>query len=128
MDRATPQQIYYIYLIEISSAFATTIAVFLHTLKFRKIIGPRTSFIVYAASYLSTFYSYYFIGEIFLASLDLALLALGGLLINFYSRNWQIGYQVIVFALLISARYEVLPLFVQGVLPLTTGQIPIWSK
>jgi len=61
LDRATPKQIYHIYLMEISSAFATTIAVFLHTLKFRKMIGPRTSFFIYFAAYMSTFLSYYFI-------------------------------------------------------------------
>ncbi|CAF4405499.1 unnamed protein product, partial [Rotaria magnacalcarata] len=57
-DRANPQQIEYIYLLLVFSAFATTISVFLHTLKFKGYIGPRTSYIIYMMSYLSTFYSF----------------------------------------------------------------------
>lgn len=47
MDRISDTQIKHIYMMLISSAFATTIAVFLHTLKFRKMIGPRLSFMIY---------------------------------------------------------------------------------
>jgi hypothetical protein len=39
---------------------------------------------------LSTFYSYFWIFEIFWHSLDLTLITLGGVLINFKSRRWQV--------------------------------------
>jgi radical SAM superfamily enzyme len=106
---------------EISAAFATTIALFLHTLKFRKMIGPRTSFMIYFFSYMSTFISYYFIMDIFAANADLCLIAFGGLLINFKSRNWQTAYQVLVFGLLVGARFDVLPEAIKNVLPLPVG-------
>jgi hypothetical protein len=93
----------------ISSGFATTIAVFLHTLKFRKMIGPRTSFIIYAASYLSTFYSYFYIYDIFGKNMDLTLLVLGGVILNFTHLRYQIAYQVGVFSLLMYTRYGMLP-------------------
>ena len=43
MDRISPTQIRHIYLMLIWSAAATTISMFLHTLKFKKYIGPKTS-------------------------------------------------------------------------------------
>ena len=46
-----------LYRMLLFSAFATTIAVFLHTLKFKNYIGPKTSFGVYMISYLLTFWS-----------------------------------------------------------------------
>ena len=106
---------------EISSAFATTIAVFLHTLKFRKMIGPRLSFMIYFTAYMSTFISYYFILDIFPKNMDLSILTLVGLLINFKDRKYQIAYQALVFGLLMGARYEVLPAFVKQYLPLPVG-------
>lgn len=45
------------YRLLLFSAFATTISLFLHTLKFKGYIGPKTSFIIYQISYLATFYS-----------------------------------------------------------------------
>ena len=37
------------YMLLLFSAFATTISMFLHTLKFRGYIGPKTSFLIYMA-------------------------------------------------------------------------------
>lgn len=107
---------------EISSAFATTIAVFLHTLKFRKMIGPRLSFMIYFIAYMSTFISYYYILDIFSLNLDLSLITLGGLLINFKERKYQIAYQVLVFGLLMGARFDALPDMIKQYLPLPVGQ------
>jgi hypothetical protein len=41
-----------IYRLLLFSAFATTISLFLHTLKFKGYIGPKTSFVTYMVSYL----------------------------------------------------------------------------
>ncbi len=48
------------------SCFATTIAMFLHTLKFKKYMGPKLSFVIYVSSYLSTFYSWILIAHVFI--------------------------------------------------------------
>lgn len=58
VDRITPTQVRHIYLMLIFSAAATTISMFLHTLKFKKYIGPKTSYLWYMSSYLATFYSW----------------------------------------------------------------------
>lgn len=104
MNRITETQIYHLYLLEISSAFATTISVFLHTLKFRKMIGPRMSFFIYFTSYMSTFVSLFCILSIFSINRDLVILSLIGLVLNFYTKKVQIMYQFAVCLLLYSAR------------------------
>lgn len=71
---------------------------------------------------MSTFISYFFIMEIFIHNLDLSLITLGGLLINFKSHEYQVAYQVLVFGLLVGARFEVLPEVIKSVLPLPLGQ------
>ncbi|KAI8851438.1 hypothetical protein BC829DRAFT_386732 [Chytridium lagenaria] len=58
LNRITESETYYIHHILVFSSFATTIAVFLQTLKFKRYIGPRTSFIVYFISYMGTFYGF----------------------------------------------------------------------
>ncbi|CAF0797154.1 unnamed protein product [Didymodactylos carnosus] len=107
LDRATDKQIYYIYLLLIFSAFATTIAVFLHTLKFKGYIGPRTSFIVYMISYLATFYSFIQIRHIFIINFDLTLYVLIGLLLNF--TRFQHPYQISLMILFNLFKFNVLP-------------------
>src|SRR5690606_12699542 len=100
LDRITPEQQYHIHLLGIFSGFVTTIAIFLHTLKFKKLLNPRASFIIYASSYLATFYTFVQISTIFFSSLDLALISLVGLLINFTDAKYQTIYQIFVMILL----------------------------
>lgn len=109
LNRITDEEIYHIYLLEIFSAFATTVSMFLHTLKFKRYMGPRTSYLVYMASYLATFYTFIRIGGIFFVNWELSLLTLGGLLINFADRKYQHAYQFFVCFLLFSIRYEYAP-------------------
>lgn len=104
LDRITPEQQYHAYFLLIFSCFATTISMFLHTLKFRKLLSPRASFLIYAASYLITFYTFIRIADIFFSSFDLCLLALGGLIVNFSEPKYQNLYQVFVLILLNLAR------------------------
>ena len=79
LDRIPPVLIRHIYLMLIMSSAATTISMFLHTLKvysflwfalplvqtdssiylqFKRYSGPRTSYLWYMSSYLATFYSW----------------------------------------------------------------------
>jgi hypothetical protein len=71
LNRVTPEQQYHMYFLLIFSACATTISMFLHTLKFKGYIGPKTSYILYMMSYLATFYSFIKIRDVFFTSPDL---------------------------------------------------------
>lgn len=73
MNRISPEQQYHMYFLLIFSACATTIAMFLHTLKFKGYIGPKTAYLLYMASYFATFYSFIRIREVFFTSPDLVI-------------------------------------------------------
>ncbi|KAJ3105341.1 hypothetical protein HDU97_008238 [Phlyctochytrium planicorne] len=124
MHRVDEEEKYYIHHILVFSSFATTIAVFLQTLKFKRYMGPRTSFIIYFASYMGTFYGFINIYHIFLANPDLTLLTLGGLILNFQKLPIQIGYQVAVCLLLNASRMGVDMGSIAGMPFLYMGQHP----
>jgi len=109
LDRANDEQIYHIYLLLIFSGFATTISMFLHTLKFKRYIGPKTSFTVYVISYLATFYSFARIYEIFFLNLDLTIIVLIGLVLNFTHWKYQNAYQFFLLFYFNASRYDLLP-------------------
>jgi len=104
LDRISEEEKYHIYLLLIFGSFATTISMFLHTLKFKGYMDSKLSFLIYQASYLATFYSFYQVSSIFFANLDLTLLTLGGLLINFVDVKYQHVYQLLVLGLLNATR------------------------
>jgi len=106
LDRVTEGQRYHIFLLMTFGAFATTISMFLHTLKFKKHIGPRTSYVVYMASYLATFYSFIMVADIFFVNVDLTLITLLGLVLNFTNFKIQMAYQVFVMVLLNCMRWN----------------------
>jgi len=107
LDRVTEEERYHIFLLMTFGAFATTISMFLHTLKFKKYIGPRTSYVIYMASYLATFYSFAMIANTFLKNGDLVLIAFVGMVLNFTSHKVQVAYQVVVMVVLNCMRWGV---------------------
>jgi hypothetical protein len=84
LNQITSEQQYYIHLLLIWSGFATTIAMFLHTLKFKGYIGPRTALMVYMASYMATFYSFVCIYDIFMTHGILVFLTFLGVICNLW--------------------------------------------
>lgn len=58
LGRITPEDQHVIYGILITSSYMTTIAIFIHTLKFKAWIGPKTAAITYESAYLVTAYLY----------------------------------------------------------------------
>jgi hypothetical protein len=89
------------------SAFATTISMFLHTLRFKGYIGPKTSFSLYVASYLATFVYIVRVGDMFLGprAVPILLLPTIGVLLNFVApRAVQNAWQYLSLAALVSAR------------------------
>lgn len=96
---------YYVYLMLLFGAFSTTIAVFLHTLKFKKYISSRTSIIIYIASYLCTIYS--LVKILLLANnMNLEYIILGGVAINFLPLFYQNTYQILVMLYFNMIRYN----------------------
>ncbi len=109
-NRINSEQTSYIYLLLIFSAFATTISIFLHTLKFKGYMGPRLSFILYMISYLSTFYSFIRIYEIFLIHYDITFYVLIGVLLNFQSLYYQHMYQIFLLILFNAHKFHMIPM------------------
>jgi len=97
LERVDDNQKYHIYLMLIFSCFATTISLFLHTLKFKGYISPRTSFGLYVISYMCTFYSFFMISSVFLINFDVLLICAVGVALNFTKLRYQLGWQVVVF-------------------------------
>ncbi|KAG5458604.1 MAG: hypothetical protein BJ554DRAFT_1143 [Olpidium bornovanus] len=106
LRRDTEVQKYHIYHLLIFSAFATTVSVFLHTLKY---IGARLSFFIYSGSYFATFYGFLHITDVFVKNLDLVVLVLCGLVLNFRHRYWQYAYQIFMLVVLYSVRLRRFP-------------------
>jgi len=109
LDRITPTQVRHIYLMLIFSGAATTISMFLHTLKFKKMIGPKTGYSWYMFSYFMTFYSWFRIFEVFYQSWDLCVITLTGLVINFGPQWLQLLLQVALAGLFNGHRFSLIP-------------------
>jgi len=105
LNRFGPNEQYHLYLLLIFGSSATTIAVFMHTLKFKGYMGPKKAFLGYMISYMATFYSYYNIAYVFILHWDIFVVVMLGLLINFLDRKYQYAYQGLVLSLFTSMRY-----------------------
>ena len=91
---ATPNDIKAMHLILICSSFATTIAIFLHTLRLKGYIKPKMSLIAYIVSYMSTFVGYAMIVHVFRENPVLSLVCLLGAVVNLWSLSAFNYYQV----------------------------------
>lgn len=109
LNLASDYDLQCIHMILICSSFATTIAIFLHTLRFKGYIDPKVSLAAYVISYLSTFIGYGLILHVFVEFPYLTVLCLIGLVINLYSFVAFDVYQVTL-CLLYMNRATLLPL------------------
>ena len=127
------------YCMLLFSAFATTVSMFLHTLKFKGYIGPKTAFLIYIASYLATFYSIVILHRLFLDHLPLVALTAGGLLLNYFgdrlmcgSRAWRdvpgAIYQLATMALLWGVRDGRLPEAAAWLKGGSIEQLAAWAR
>jgi len=96
LDRATAYDQKAIFLLLIAASFATTISLFLHTLKFRGYISARTSLGTYVASYTLTFVGYGMVFYVFFQHSTLFFITLAGLIINLLDLNAFNAYQIAV--------------------------------
>jgi hypothetical protein len=105
VSAVTPGHTREMYRLLLFSCFATTISMFLHTLKFKGFIGPRTSFGLYVASYMATFYSIIAMADLFVVSWRLVALAGVGMALNFAPVWVGHAWQVAVMGLLYASRH-----------------------
>jgi len=109
LDKINEEERAAVYFTLIFASFATTISMFLHTLRFKHYIGPYTSYLTYMASYLGTFYGFYLLSGIFVKNVDLTILVLGGIVVNFMSWKIQTIYQILVMIFFYMDRYNLFP-------------------
>lgn len=107
-NRINQNDIHEMWLLLIWSGFATTISMFLHTLKFKRIISGRTSYLIYMASYFATFVPIVTLAMrgIYTNNIDLVILTTLGVLVNFKSRIVQHLYQIFALCVLLAMRYN----------------------
>jgi len=86
----------YVYGNLIWGSFATTFAMFLHTLKFKGYLPGWLSFTLYIISYLQTFYTYGMISYVFFEHRMLSLITLVGVFVNVYNFRLHDLYQVVL--------------------------------
>eukprot|EP01097_Dermamoeba_algensis_P000155 TRINITY_DN1057_c0_g1_i1.p1 TRINITY_DN1057_c0_g1~~TRINITY_DN1057_c0_g1_i1.p1 ORF type:complete len:391 (-),score=102.15 TRINITY_DN1057_c0_g1_i1:89-1261(-) len=99
LDRVTDDEKYHIHFTFMAGTFSTTIAMFLHTLKFKRYMDPVLSFVIYMAGYMMTFWGFIASYHIFVKNFDLFLATLIGVGMNF-TGNWQHVYQVLLMIVL----------------------------
>lgn len=110
LDRLEPEQQYHLYFMLIMSCSATTISMFLQTLKVKGYMGPKTSFVLYMISYLSTFYSFFRISGIFFVNTDLVVFTLIGVVVNFSPKALHGPYQLLVALSLTAMKFGHIPI------------------
>eukprot|EP01034_Spumella_vulgaris_P039869 gene39869-49272_t len=89
----------------VAAQAATTIAMFLHTLKFKGYISGRVSFLLYVFSYSCTVVSWIGMSQVIFLSPELIAVALVGLLLNRYSNRTSHVYQVLLTVWFFNLRY-----------------------
>jgi len=104
IDVVSPYHQKCVFLLLISGCFATTIAMFLHTLRFKGYLPARVSFGLYAIGYLSTFIGYGLIFPIFLQHNNLFFITLVGLVLNLVNNKLWNVYQ---FGVLLAFHFKV---------------------
>lgn len=106
MDLIPADMIYSIHFMLIAAQAATTIAMFLHTLKFKGYISGRLSFILYVISYSLTVVSWVGMRHVIFLSPQLILIALVGLLLNRYHNPTFHVYQILLTVWFFNQRYN----------------------
>ena len=103
-DLVSPDMQYHVYFLLICSAFATTISMFLHTLKFKGYLGPKKAMGIYVISYMMTFISFINIFPVFYNNLYLTLITFVGIILNLCGTRYHDIYQLILLGIFVYLR------------------------
>jgi len=93
-----------VFLLLIAACFATTIAMFLHTLRFKHYLDPVTAFTLYVIGYMSTFIGYGMIFHMFFTSYNLFVITFVGLVLNLVNNDLFNVYQIGVMMAFLTGR------------------------
>jgi len=86
LGRVTPSNQHHMYGIQVLSAYAATVSIFIHTLKFKGYIGPITALIAYDIIIPGFAYLYWQMASVILQNFDLAILCGISLFLNLVPR------------------------------------------
>ena len=87
--------------------WGTTISMFLHTLKFKKYIGPRTSMLLYTGSFPFFIGGYFYLACLTIEYRFILALAATGALFNYTPQGWVQGcWQICTACILLYTRYN----------------------
>ena len=100
----------------ILGGWGTTIAMFLHTLKFKKYISPFVAMVLYVGAFPLFYLCYAALTWIALDHIAITAVGTVGLLINFASYRVQVAWQTFVCLLFLGAREGLLPAQLQHAL------------
>lgn len=103
LDQDTPLVRGLIFWNMLGAGYNLTIGVFLHTLKFRKILSPKAAIVTYLLGYTISGVPTLWI-MLTMTDLRLWALATGGLLVNLYYPKISVFYQAFVFATLLRLK------------------------
>jgi len=106
LDAVGDEERYYVYLMLMFGTTATTISMFLQTLKFKKYISPHWAMGLYVVSYLAMFYPIMKMMYIFVLLPEVTVLTALGIAFNYMFRDNQGVYQIIMFVALNLVRYQ----------------------
>lgn len=81
-----------------------SIAVFLHTLRFKRLINPRLGFGIYAAMFVAPFLGLLGLAPVIAREWPVMALATVGLLLNFAGRRVWVPAQLLIAACLVAVR------------------------
>ena len=88
----------------VANAGTVSIAVFLHTLRFKKLINPRLGFLIYAAMFAAPFAGLVGLAPVLVREWPVMALATFGLALNFCGRRVWVPAQAAIGALLLATR------------------------
>ena len=91
MNRVSSADVQEMYRLLLFSAFATTISMFLHTLKFKRYMSAKIAFLLYMGSYSATFYSIVRMYTLFVDNNVLVALTSIGMLLNYFGDRLMCG-------------------------------------
>ena len=108
LGRVGPAEQRVMYGLLLGACWGTTIAMFIHTLKFKRFIGARAGALAYEASFPWMIFFFAKLLAMMAAQADLVAVASGGLLLNFANRRhrpvWH-AYQLAVMAVMTRGIY-----------------------
>jgi len=116
LDVIDGDYLYWVHHMLLSNIGTASIAIFLHTLRFKKIIGPRIAQVVYVIMAYQSFIGGMHLIPLFLNFPILLLMATFGCTLNYFKRDYVHYYYVAAMGVILLIENQYIPLFKVDVL------------